>query len=205
MAEPTSAQKAALEGFAAAVAKSPHNLVSRQALAELRTRHVPESVAFAQSLPAGPARLLDIGTGGGFPGLVVAIVRPDLDVELLDATRKKTDFLRQVADQLEIEVAVHHGRAEDLARGPLGAGFDHVSARAVAALDRLVVLALPFLRPGGRLHAIKGERWSQEVADAAPTLQRLDAAVVGTPDTSGPSRDPRTPRVVSIVRSERGK
>lgn len=205
MAELTSAQAAALEDFAAAVAQSPHNLVSRQALAELRTRHVPESVAFAQSLSAGPARLLDIGTGGGFPGLVAAIVRPDLDVELLDATRKKADFLRRVAEQLELGVAVHHGRAEDLARGPLGGAFDHVSARAVAALDRLVVLALPFLRPGGRLHAIKGERWPQEVADAAPTLRRLGATVVGTPDTSGPSRDTRMPRVVSIVRSEHGK
>ena len=205
MAALTSRQETALERFSAAVEQSPHNLVSRHALSELRTRHVPESVAFAQRLPAGPARLLDLGAGGGFPGLVVAIVRPDLQVELLDATRKKVDFLRQVADDLQLDVAVHNGRAEDLGKGPLAGEFDHVTARAVAALDRLLALAFPFLRPGGCLHAIKGERWPEELADAAPALRRLGGTVVSTPETSGPSRDPRMPRVVSIARSERGK
>lgn len=201
MDELTSAQRALLDRFAAAVEASPHNLVSRRAREELRTRHVPESVAFARMLPAGPARVLDIGSGGGFPGLVVAVTRPDLAVELLDSTRKKADFLRGVAAELGIDVVVHAGRAEDLGRGELGGVFDAVTARAVAALDRLVQLAMPFLRPGGTLYAIKGERWAEELEAAAGALRRAGARVACTPAAAGVGDEVDRPRVVSIVRN----
>ncbi|MBS3939508.1 MAG: 16S rRNA (guanine(527)-N(7))-methyltransferase RsmG [Actinobacteria bacterium] len=195
-------QRTALERFASSVETSPHNLVSRRARAELRTRHVPESVAFARWMPPGPARVLDLGSGGGFPGLVVALVRPDLQVELLDSTSKKTAFLREMAADLQLSVTVHTGRAEDLAKGDLGAAFDAVTARAVASLDRLVGLAVPFLRPGGALYAIKGERWAEEIEAATPVLRRVGARVAATPDESsmGPG-DSQVPRVVSIVRT----
>jgi 16S rRNA (guanine527-N7)-methyltransferase len=192
-----------LRRFAALVRESDHNLVSRRARAELEDRHIPECVALARILPQGSYRLLDVGSGGGFPGLVLAIVRPELEIHLLDATAKKTDFLSEAADRLDVEVTVHTGRAEELQRGELGGSFDVVTARAVAALDRLVGWAVPFLRPGGILYAVKGERWADELETARPVLPRFGASVVATPDDipDPPGTDPgTTPRVVMLGR-----
>jgi 16S rRNA (guanine527-N7)-methyltransferase len=193
-----------LRRFAAAVLASPHNLVSRRARAELWERHVRESVAFAQLLPSGRARLLDVGSGGGFPGLVVAIERPDLEVHLLDATAKKTAFLVETATLLGLaNVEVHTGRAEELQRGSLGGSFDLVTARAVAALDRLLPWTVPFLRREGLLYAIKGERWREELHEATTVLRRVGARVVATPDDlphPGDAGDAARPAVVIIAR-----
>jgi 16S rRNA (guanine527-N7)-methyltransferase len=203
-ASPDPATAAALERFAALVAASPHNLVSKRARAELRTRHVPECVHLAGLLPEGARRLLDVGSGGGFPGLVIAIVRPEIEVHLLDSTEKKTGFLRAAADELGLSVTVHTGRAEALARPPLAASFDVVTARAVAPLDRLIGWTVPFLVPGGVLYAVKGERWQEELEEAAPTLRRHGALVVATPDDlpqgDGPATEVR-PRVVMLARA----
>jgi len=163
---------------------SPHNLVSRGARSELLTRHVPESLILASRLPAGPAQVVDIGSGAGLPGLVVALARPDLAVTLIEASAKKARFLEATAADLEVEVEVVAGRAEDVGRGALAGRFDHATARAVAPLDRLVPWALPLLRPGGLLHAVKGDRWAQDLASAARTIERLGARVVHTPDGS---------------------
>jgi 16S rRNA (guanine527-N7)-methyltransferase len=196
-------QRARLARFAMLVRESPHNLVSRRAREELETRHIPEAVALADLLPSGAHRCLDVGSGGGFPGMVLAIVRPDLEVHLLDATRKKASFLRETAARLELPVTVHHGRAEELAAGELGEGFDLVTARAVAALGALLEITLPFLGPQGVLYAVKGERWAEELADAQDQLRRLGATVLATPEdqewpeTTGDAR----PRVLVIGRA----
>lgn len=168
-----------LAAFAAAIRGSPHNLLSERALGELETRHIAESKAFAATLPRSSS-VLDLGTGGGFPGMVIAITRPDLEVTLLDATRKKIDFLREFAIARGLVVKTLHGRAEQLQREH-AASFDLVTARAVAPLERLVGWALPFLRPGGQLHAIKGERWPVELRAALPAIQQLGATVIGVP------------------------
>lgn len=195
----TPRQQELLAAFAEAVRASPHNLLSQRALDELESRHIAECAAFAASLPEG-AHVLDLGTGGGFPGMVIAITRPDLDVTLLDATGKKILFLREFAAAHDLEVDTLRGRAEELQARYAGT-FDVVTARAVAALDQLVVWALPFLRPGGTLHAIKGERWPQELKTALPALRRLGAQVISVPgqedDTAG-STPSMMPRVVII-------
>jgi 16S rRNA (guanine527-N7)-methyltransferase len=190
-----------LERFARLVASSPHNLVSKRARAELMTRHVPEAVAVARLLPQGTGRLLDVGSGGGFPGMVIAIVRPDLQVHLLDATAKKTEFLRRAAAAVGVEVTVHTGRAEELVRTDLGGSFDLVTARAVAPLARLLPWTIPFLRAGGVLCAVKGERWEEELRAAEPLLGRLGARVLATPEDL-PAADPGTvtPRVLLLSR-----
>lgn len=192
-----------LERYAELLRASPHNLLSPRGLKELETRHFPESVAFARSLPAGP-RVLDVGSGGGLPGVVLAIMRPDLSVELLEATRKKADFLGAVASALELPVRVHHGRAEVLAHGPLSGAFDIVTARAVASLDRLIPWTAPFLRPGGTVHAIKGERWAEELEEAQPVLRKHHLAVSSSPAEGGADASTTTegPRVV-VLRAER--
>lgn len=188
--------------LAALIESSPHNLVSRSARDELLTRHIPESAALARQLPRSelPLRLLDVGSGGGLPGLVIALERPDIRVELLDARQKKVDFLHAASDTLDLSVAVHHGRAEDLARTVLNGAFDLVTARAVAPLDRLIPWTIPFLRPGGLLYAVKGSRWEAELRDAAPELQRAGATVVETPSTAQAAAN-ASPRIIILSRS----
>ena len=143
------------------------------------------------------SRLLDIGSGGGLPGIVIAITRPDLELHLMEATGKKATFLSEVAARLELRVTVHHGRAEELARPPLTGSFDLVTARAVAPLERLVPWAEPYLGPKGQLHAIKGERWGEELDAARPTAERLGLRVVARP---GRSRGDLEPLVVVLGR-----
>jgi 16S rRNA (guanine527-N7)-methyltransferase len=199
----TREQAAQLRAFADEVRQSPHNLVSRRARGELETRHVPEAVALAHLLPAGPHRLLDVGSGGGFPGIVIAIVRPDLDVHLLESTRKKVSFLEGVAASLELDITVHHGRAEELARrDDLAEQFDLVTARAVAALEDLLELTLPFLAKDGVLYAVKGERWAEELETAERALRRAGGVVLATPDDlpAAGGQPEQCPRVVMIGR-----
>jgi len=195
------AANAQLEEFTRLVEASPHNLVSRRARDELRSRHVPECVSLAWMLPAGRQRVLDVGSGGGFPGIVLAIVRPGLDVHLMDSTAKKTAFLEDVGRELRIPITVHRGRAEILARPPLAGSFDVVTARAVAPLARLISWTIPFLRVGGLLYAVKGQRWREELEEADPQLRRYGARVVATPDevaVDDPAED--APRVVMLAR-----
>lgn len=192
-----------LDAFVAALRGSPHNLLSSRGLSELETRHVPECLGLAAMLP-GPGRVLDVGTGGGLPGLVVAIARGDLDVTLLDATAKKVRFLEETAAAIGVRVSTLHGRSEDLVR-ELGGSFDIVTARAVAPLDRLLPWTLPWLRPGGRLYAVKGERFADELRAALPLVRRSGATVAavsepgrGVPTEPTTAPDGITPRVVII-------
>ena len=193
-------QRDKLTVFADAVAASPHNLVSKRARTELLSRHVPESVEFATRLPPGPARVLDIGSGGGFPGMVVAIVRPDLAVELLDSTRKKTRFLEEMVAELGLDVPVHTGRAEELASTELAGSFDVVTVRAVASLAQLVPWCAPFLSRGGQIHALKGDRWSEELEAAQSAIVDAELTVASTPDGIGEDNAETGLRVVMLQR-----
>ena len=190
-----------LDAFVAAVRASPHNLLSKRGLEELTSRHLPECVAFAAQLPKD-VDVLDLGTGGGFPGMVIAITRPDVRVTLLDSTRKKMAFLQEFAEEHGIAVRGLVGRADELA-ATHGRSFDIVTARAVAPLERLVPWSVPFLRRGGALWAIKGERWAEELAAAEPAMKRLRVAVaevvepVHTDDVGGTGAAPR----VVIIRA----
>jgi len=192
---------APLVHLAALIRASPHNLVSRSAREELLSRHIPESVQLARQLPVSerPLRLLDVGSGGGLPGLVIALERPDLQVELLEARQKKVDFLREAIAELRLRTVVHHGRAEDLSGTSLGSAFDLVTARAVAPLERLLPWTIPYLRPGGLLFAVKGARWQHELLDARAALGQLGASVIETPGPDAARSG--APRIVLIARS----
>lgn len=203
-------QRALLERFAGLVAASPHNLVSRRARGELWDRHIPECLALADLLPrAQPTgrrtALLDVGSGGGFPGLVLAIARPELAVTLVEATQKKAAFLTATAHELDLDVRVVNQRAEALVGGELAGSFELVTARALAPLERLIGWTVPFLTPSGLLYALKGERWEQELRAAAGALRRAGAQVVATPEDVSPGRvggnGEATPRVVIIGRT----
>lgn len=125
-------------------------------------------------------KLIDIGSGAGFPGLPLKILNPELDVTLLEATGKKVRFLEAVIAELGLgEVTAVHGRAEDLAHRPdLRGHFDFAVARAVARLPALLELSLPFCRVGGLGLFPKGVDAAAEVAAAAGALKQLRARLV---------------------------
>jgi 16S rRNA (guanine527-N7)-methyltransferase len=133
----------------------------------------PEEVAlkhFLDSLPAAhhipqDATLLDIGSGGGFPGIPLKILMPSLTVTLIDASRKKINFLKQVIRTLKLEhIEAHHTRAEDLTSDPLYRGrFDVVISRALCALSLFTRLAQPLLAPDGIIIALRGEAGKKDL------------------------------------------
>jgi len=182
----------------AAVRSSPHNLVSRAARDALDVRHLPESVAFAKWLPPGIDTLVDIGSGGGFPGVVIAVMRPEVTVHLVESVGKKAQFLTEIVAELELNCVVHYARVEALGRLPDRPRAQAVTARAVASLAELGRMAAPFLAPGGFLYAIKGERWPDEVAAAQQTLKRVKFQVHALPADGDDPADGALPRIVTL-------
>ncbi|MBO8141057.1 MAG: 16S rRNA (guanine(527)-N(7))-methyltransferase RsmG [Firmicutes bacterium] len=125
------------------------------------------------------AKVADVGTGAGFPGVPLAIARPDVRVLLVEATGKRVKFLEGAVGALGLKnVEVLHERAEELARRTRGAGVaDAVTARAVAPLYRLVAWCVPLLRAGGHLVAMKGPDVSEELGQAEQALGKAGARV----------------------------
>ncbi len=130
-------------------------------------------------LPRG-CRVIDAGTGAGFPGVPIKLLRSDIDLTLLDASGKKTDFVRSALESMGVDAHVLCARAEELARGELRESFDLVLSRAVASLPILAELCVPLLKTGGTLAAWKGESFTQELSDAKNALAALccDVAAV---------------------------
>ena len=119
----------------------------------LRVRHLLiESLMLLRAVPEPGTPLLDIGSGPGVPGLIVKLARPAWDVALIEATRRRANFLRDVSRRLGLTgVAVQEGRAEALGSGVLAGRFQTVTMRAVASVDDAGGLAAPFLQPEGVL------------------------------------------------------
>jgi 16S rRNA (guanine527-N7)-methyltransferase len=158
------------------------NLTAIRDEAEAWERHVIESLRLLPLLGEA-ASLLDVGSGGGIPGLVLAIVRPEIAVTLLEATGKKARFLEAVAADLRLaNVRVICDRAELAGRtgSSLRESFDVVTARAVAPLRVLLEYAVPFAKLGGRIVAVKGERAAQEIAGAQGAMTALGARLLAT-------------------------
>ena len=157
----------------AASARFNLSAVNDAEAAEKHYRDCLAARAVLAGLPAG-SRVLDLGSGAGFPGLALAAVCPDFSFTLLDATAKKCDFLREAAVAMGLSnVDVICGRAEDVGRAELRESFDLVTARAVASLRELVELALPLLKEGGSLLAYKGAYYQTEIDEAAHALSEL--------------------------------
>lgn len=124
---------------------------------DVAVKHVVDALAAASWIESG-SRLMDAGSGGGFPGIPLKIARPDLSVVLVDSVRKKVSFLKHVIRTLALnDIEAVHGRLEDLSETAHFAGqFDLVVCRAFSSLGAFVRLARPFLSPTGRLLAMKG-------------------------------------------------
>ncbi len=157
------------------------NLTAVTGLEEVQERHFLDSLGVASALPDpvldGSARVLDVGTGAGFPGLPLKIAHPRIELTLLEATAKKTAFLNDVVDKLGLQgVEVVTGRAEEVAHRPeMREQFGAVVSRAVARLDVLAELCLPFCSVGGRMIAQKGPQPEQELHQARNAIETLGA------------------------------
>ena len=169
-------------------------LIGPREVERLWERHLLNCGALAE-LMAPEINVVDVGSGGGLPGLVLAIARPDLKVTLLEPLLRRTVFLEECVEQLELaNVEVRRGRAEEWA-GRVAA--DVVTARAVAPLEKLVGWCLPLLAPKGRMLALKGEAAATELERVAPSLKALGAVEWGVVEVGAELGDAAT-RVVRI-------
>ncbi len=173
-------------------------LLGPRGVPRLWTRHVLNCAAVADLVPR-PSALIDLGSGAGLPGIVLALLLPDVQVTLLERMERRSLFLDECVQELGLRNAqVYRATAEEVA-GKLAA--DVVTARAVAPLDRLAGLAAGLVRPGGLILAVKGAAAEQEVAQARPVLRRLgmrDVAVVR-------AGDGKVDRAATVVRMVAGR
>jgi 16S rRNA (guanine527-N7)-methyltransferase len=176
-------------------------LIGPREVERLWERHLLNCGAVAELIPAD-SDVVDVGSGGGLPGLVLAIARPDLTMILLEPLLRRTVFLSECVEELGLRnVEVRRGRAEDWAGGKLAA--EVVTARAVAPLERLIGWCLPLLAPEGRMLALKGEAAAAELEAVAPSLGPLGAVDWAVVDV-GASLGEAATRVVRIDMGAKG-
>ena len=154
-------------------------------------RHDLDSAApLAQGLLAPDARVIDVGTGAGFPGMPLLILRPDLKMTFLDALQKRIAFLNDALARLDLRAQTLHARAEDAARMPEHReSYDAAVSRAVAATPVLQELMLPFVREGGLAIAWKGPGVQDELVSAKRAAFVLGASVRGVVPAPVPGRE----------------
>lgn len=167
----------AAEHFAQMLAEQGElrGLLGPRELPRLWSRHLVNSAAVVPFLPSRGS-VADVGSGAGLPGVVIALLRPDLEISLIEPMERRVEWLETVVADLDLDnTTVRHARAENVKDR-----FDAVTARAVAKMSTLVRLTAPLLRQGGCLLALKGARAEAEVADATYVVKkaRLKPAVI---------------------------
>ena len=144
---------------------------------EAQVGHVGDALTLLPFLPSGAFLLADVGSGGGVPGIPLAISRPDAQVLLIESTQKKAAFLEDAVRQIGLtNVRISSRRAEDEARSENRQRFDIVTARALAAMNVLVEWCLPLTKIGGKVLAMKGGKISEELPQAAHAIKTLGGA-----------------------------
>lgn len=157
------------------------NLTALTEPRDVAVKHFADSLMLLRYGELSPgATLIDVGTGAGFPGMVLAIARPDLHITLLDSLQKRLSFLDEVSAVLALDnVATLHSRAEDGARTGLRDSFDYAVARAVAPLNVLCEYCLPYVKVGGSFLAMKGKSADEELAQAQNAVEQLCGIITG--------------------------
>lgn len=165
-------------------------LIGPRELPRLWSRHILNSMAINSFIP-DRAVTIDVGSGGGLPGIVLAATRPDVHVHLVESMERRVAWLSEVTDALDLSnVTIHRTRIEEL-HGEFQVQV--VTARAVAALKKLIPMAMPVLKSGGYLVALKGERAGIEIDDAQSVFKKnkvawVDLHVVDVPGTDEATR-----------------
>ena len=165
-----------------------HLMIEQNKTMNLTAITDPDGIAvkhFADSISAltaadfeSGARVLDVGTGAGFPGLPLLIVRPDLKLTMLDSTAKKLKYVSSAAESLGLSPEILHARAEEAGRKPeYREGFDVVCSRAVAALNVLCEYCLPFVKVGGCFIAMKSAKAGEEIEQAQAAIKLLGGKI----------------------------
>lgn len=154
-------------------------------------RHILDSLTILKcGWPENDGAMIDIGSGAGLPGIPLAVLRPNLEFVLLDAQAKRVAFLQRVIDELHLNGKAVHARAEDAARmGEYRESFDIAVSRAVAGLPVLAEYMLPFVKPGGRMMAMKGPDPEDEVEYAGFAVRELGGCEVRRMEAKIPGRD----------------
>ncbi len=176
------------------------NLTSIQDPAAIAVKHYLDSLTLAKVIPCfAGRRLIDVGTGAGFPGLALAIVFPRLRVTLLDSTAKKLRFIDQAGQALGLEnIRTLHVRAEDAGRHPKHrSAYDIVTARAVARMPTLMEYTLPLAKIGGQVIAMQGSRAYEEANRAAKAIDRLGGELFAIEEIRLPTLD--QPRYLVVI------
>ncbi len=138
---------------------------------DVAVKHYVDTLAVVSRIGEAK-RVLDAGSGGGFPGLPLKIMRPDLSLTLVDSVRKKVTFLKHAIRTLGLDnIEAVHGRLEELAKSPpYQSGFDLVVCRAFSSVEKFALLGMPFLAQGGRLLAMKGSYAENEAPLPSATI-----------------------------------
>ena len=151
------------------------NLTAVTDMAGACAKHFADSLLIEEYIPEG-ATLCDVGCGGGFPTLPLAIVRPDLKITALDSTEKKLKFVSLMAEKLDLNVTTLSARAEEIGQSEgYRESFDCVCARAVARLNILSELCIPLVRVGGKFISCKAAIGKEELTEAADGIEKLGA------------------------------
>jgi 16S rRNA (guanine527-N7)-methyltransferase len=151
--------------------------------------HMLDCAALLTRVDLSNRTLIDVGTGAGFPGMVLKILCPSLEITLLDSLQKRLDWLDEVISTLGLTgIRTVHGRGEELSHDPaFRQAFDFASARAVAELRTLSELCLPYVRPGGKFLAMKSVASDEELAAAAAAIRKLGGGEVTAFDYTIPA------------------
>ena len=165
------------------------NLTAITAPRDVATLHLLDCAALAAQLDLSGKRVIDVGTGAGFPGMVLAILTPDARFTLLDSLGKRVDFLKEVQTDLELKnVTCVHARAEEFAAQQRET-FDVATSRAVAQLSVLSELCLPLVKVGGQFIAMKSVDTEDEIAAAKSAIKTLGGHIVKVEDYTIPTSD----------------
>lgn len=157
------------------------NLVGKSTLSDPWRRHILDSAQLCRFLPGAPSCVVDLGSGAGLPGLVLAVMTTGAEVHLVESDRRKAQFLREAARRLELmNVKVHAVRIERLTMQA-----DVVTARALAPLVKLLPLAAPLLAPQGRMILLKGAHATAELAEARESWSMQDQLEPSLADPDG--------------------
>ena len=158
------------------------NLTAITEFDEVMKKHFIDSLSLVKAYDSRdnlPISVIDIGTGGGFPGIPLKITFPHLKVTLMDSLNKRVDFLKEVIEELDLsDIDVIHGRAEDFAKpGQLREQYDLCVSRAVANLSVLSEYCLPYVKVGGKFISYKSEKIVEEMKDAEYAIQLLGGRI----------------------------